>query len=184
MVINEFLHIYECRLIRRVFLFSFFEFFVNKLLIFLRVMVIVAKIFLNFFFEVLRHFLIFILHYEFIKLLNGFNIFLVNIFIKKSNFLETVRKNHNSKSLLDSINPETSIDRAINPIHLTIAISLIIIVCTLVFVSTYPEKFSISIFHVTLILSLVHVINFLIILYFLFPFALTILQTVFKLSSI
>src|SRR3712207_5923560 len=86
--------------------------------------------------------------------------------------------------MLDAMLPITTIYGTIYPEHLTITLSLILLVITFLSVTRFPLKFTIPVFLIILIFSFILIIKLLSISRFLAPFTLSMLDSILELSSI
>lgn len=135
-IVFNFLHVLKSSFFRWIFFFSYLKFLVDILIIFVINGFVDTQILFNFLFEKFWK----ALHIFFLKkqfcLFKVFKIWYENVFLEKSNFLGSITKYHDSKSILNSFFPITSIDVAINPEHFSIPMSLIINIGPFVFIST------------------------------------------------
>ena len=84
-----------------------------------------------------------------------------DIFLEETSLSGAIREDHNSKAVLDAaLAPLASIDAAICPVHLTIAILHIVRIMTFVVATTGPSKLAKTVFHVLMILTFVGVCDF------------------------
>jgi hypothetical protein len=105
-----------------------------------------------------------------------------NIVLENAFFDSTVWKLHPSNSVLDSFYPFTFVTRAIDPIHLTIPMPLIILVAALIDIATLPDKLPHSILLIVFITTLISVAVLSIEL--LSPFTLAVFQPTFELAIV
>ena len=107
---------------------------------------------------------------------------LESVVLKKAFLDATVRKLHPADTILDAVHPLSLVTRAILPVHLTVAVPLIVLVATLVVVATLPGEETHAILLVVFVGTLVHIA--VLVIESLLPFALAVLQPVFELSYV
>ena len=97
-------------------------------------------------------------------------------------FDSAIRKCHYASSVLDTLFPFSFIDGAIGPVHLTIAVALIIHVVSIVYVTTLPSEDALTVLLVHLVHTLESVAFGLIANFP--PFAFSLFHAVFEFSDI
>ena len=80
------------------------------------------------------------------------------------------------------MNPFTLVNRAVFPIHFSIAVSLVILVDTLVEVTAFPGELAHAIFLVIYVAALVHIT--MLVVASLLPLSIAVLEAVFELSNV
>jgi hypothetical protein len=115
-----------------------------------------------------------------------------DIVLEESKFLKAIWENHKADSVLDTLEPVSSIDITIYPVHLAIALSQVIFVFAFEDIATLPVKLSVAVFLVSPVFTLELIANSLnwcgccpwIWIGLLSPFTFAMLHAIKKLSSI
>jgi hypothetical protein len=74
--------------------------------------------------------------------------------LEKAELLEAIWEYHKSNSILNTCEPEPSIDVSVNPMHLTISLAKVFLVISFIDISTLPIELSIAVFLVSAVLAL------------------------------
>lgn len=115
--------------------------------------------------------------------LRGFHLGpLERIVLEETFFDTTVRELHAAGTILDSSHPFSFVARAILPVHLSIAVTLIVPVATLVEIAALPSKHAHTVLLVVFVGTFVHVA--ILVVESLLPLSLPMLQTILELSDV
>ncbi len=82
---------------------------------------------------------------------------LENVIVKVALLDPTVWENHRAKAMLNSLAPNPLVDAAVDPVHLSVAVALVITIVTLVQISTGPLEDTITVLLVHVVVTLVRV---------------------------
>ena len=107
---------------------------------------------------------------------------LKSVVFKVTFFDAPVRKLHASHTILDASVPFAFIAGAIFPVHLSVAVTLIILVAPLVIVARFPGKQTHSVLLVVLVVALVHIA--VLVIETLLPFAFSSFESIFEVADV
>lgn len=103
-----------------------------------------------------------------------------NIFTEKPYFFESIWKDHNTKTILDTTVPITLIYRTISPIHFSKSTFHVIFIKTSIPISTFPMKFTETILHIMIIIPFIVILKFPLNITLFFPFPFSTLLPIFE----
>jgi len=120
--------------------------------------------------------------FKLILLLNRGGWLLIDIIFEDALLKSAIWETHSAKTMLDAVLPLTLVAAAIGPVHLAIAVPLILLVAAAVLVTRLPRKCA------NARLLIIHVVAFVLIAVglggSLFPFSLAVLHSAFELTHV
>ena len=124
----------------------------------------------------------YLLRFQISQLWSGHLRSLERIVLEKTLFNATIGKLHPTDTILDSFVPLSFVTGAIFPVHLTVAMPLIVLIAPLIIITRFPSEHAHTIFLIVLVGAFVHVA--VLVIKALFPFTFAIFKTVFEFSDI
>ena len=124
----------------------------------------------------------YLLRFQISQLRSGHLRTLERIVLEKTFFYPSIGKLHPTDTILDSFVPLSFVTGAILPVHLTVAVPLIVLIAPFVIITRFPSEHAHTIFLIVLVGAFVHVA--VLVIKALFPFTFAIFQTVFEFSDI
>ena len=115
-----------------------------------------------------------------LRVLNSYELIVFEVAL----FRLSIRKHHFPYPVLNTILPLPFINRAVYPVHFSVAVSLIVFIVSFEVVSTRPLKDSKTIFLVKLVLPFVAVSNMFALIDVFLPLSLPVFQAILKVSCI